>query len=76
MKSLIRFAVLAAACGLLSGCLAAAAVGTTVGVAGDVAEGAVNVAGDVGQAVIPGDDDDEDRARDRRGRDERERPRR
>lgn len=69
MRVLLRFAALAVACALLSGCLAAAAVGTTVGVAGDVAEGAVNVAGDVGQAVIPGNEDDDDEDRDRRRRD-------
>lgn len=74
MKILSRFAALCIVCALLSGCLAAAAVGTTVGVAGDVAEGTINVAGDVGQAVIPGDgDDDENDDRNRRDRDERPR---
>lgn len=41
----------------LSGCIAVAAtsavVGTTVGVAGDIAEGAIDIA-------TPGDDDDKD----------------
>jgi hypothetical protein len=54
----------------LGGCL----VGTAVSVAGNVVEGAVNVTGDVAEgavnttgavvgAVIPGDDEDEDEAR-------------
>ena len=41
---------------LLSGCLVASAVGTTVSVAGDVAEGAVNTTGAVVGAAIPDGD--------------------
>lgn len=44
----------------LSSCLAAAAVGATVGAAGAVVGAGAGAAGAVVGAAIPGDDDDED----------------
>lgn len=44
----------------LSSCLAAAAVGAGVGLAGDVVEGAVNTTGAVVGAAIPDDEDEDD----------------
>jgi len=46
---------------LAAGGLAGCAAGTAVSIVGNAVEGAVNVAGAAGDAVIPdGDDDDED----------------
>lgn len=54
------FTALAMACAL-SGCVAAAVVGTAVSVTGDVVEGAVNTTGAVVDAVIPDGDRKKDK---------------
>ncbi|MEM5518765.1 NF038104 family lipoprotein [Henriciella sp. AS95] len=57
MTRLLAVSALLAASLALSGCI----VRTAVGVAGDVAEGAVNVTGAAVGAVIPDGDDDKDK---------------
>ena len=54
MRSLVPIALLLTAFAL-QGCLAAAAVGTAVGVTGAVVGGAAKGVGAAGRAVIPGD---------------------
>jgi hypothetical protein len=57
---MIRLAVVVVSCLLLSSCLAAAAVGATVGAAGAAAGATVGAAGAVVGAVVPGGDNDKD----------------
>lgn len=56
MKRFLLAIIAVLACNGLAGCIAA----TAVSVAGDVVQGTVDVAGNVGQAVIPGDDEDDE----------------
>lgn len=57
-KSVPVAAALVIAAALLQGCLAAAAVGTAVGVTGAVVGGTAKVAGAGVRAVVPGDSSD------------------
>ena len=62
MARLKTLSLIAAAALILSGCL----VRTAVGVAGDVAEGAVNTTGAAVDAVTPDGDDKDDRKKEKK----------
>lgn len=64
MRRVIPFVLLVLAAPLLSGCLAAAVIGTAGAVVGTTAKVAVKTTGAVVGAVIP--DDDEDKKDDQR----------